>query len=207
MTWKRATEIAGVIAAICAVIGVIALFWPDDDDVATPEPSPTSSTVNSSSTTDSRSSPSTEVSAVIDPSPSAIDRTVDAVEFRTGSGQYSVDTVEMDGKRYPNSIAFSQWAMYDGGTASFNLGRKCTRLEVVMGFDDQARDGATADMYIKGDDRTLRAASYAFGDRSQPVVVDVTDILRLEIGGTYDMNGNGADGPAAGSPKLACVSG
>ena len=94
--------------------------------------------------------------------------------------------------------------MYGGGTASFDLGRNCTRLPVLMEFEDDARTGATADMYIRGDDRTLWSRSYSFNDRGLAVDLDVSGVLRLVIGGTYDMNGAGSGGPAAGSRKLMC---
>lgn len=112
-------------------------------------------------------------------------------------------TVEVNGTRYPRSIAFTQWAAFDGGYAEFNLSRKCSQLSTVMGMEDSARAKAYADMTIHADGVELWSWGFKLGQH-QVVNRNIRGYLRLRIEGTYDMDGHGSGGPAAGRPRVLC---
>jgi hypothetical protein len=124
--------------------------------------------------------------------------------LRTGDGQYDEDTATMENTRYPQSIMYTQWAGFDGGWADFSLGRHCSRFRATVGFDDGSKEKAVADLKVLGDGRTSWKGSIKFGDKPRKIDIDVTGVLRLRVGGTYDLDGYGKPGPVLGTPEVLC---
>jgi hypothetical protein len=124
--------------------------------------------------------------------------------LRTGDGQYDEDTATMENTRYPQSIMYTQWAGFDGGWADFSLGRHCSRFRATVGFDDGSKEKAVADLKVLGDGRTLWNGSMKFGDKTRKIDIGVTGILRVRVGGTYDLDGYGRPGPVLGTPEVLC---
>lgn len=101
---------------------------------------------------------------------------------------------------------YTQWAAFDGGTAEFNLSRQCSRFRATFGFDDGAKSGAVADLSVLADGKKIWSSSLNFGTQPVPVELDVSGVLRLTVGGTYDLAGYGKPGVVAGTPEVMCVS-
>jgi hypothetical protein len=161
--------------------------------------------------TQSTQGPSPSDVTSVDPSstptsstPSPVATWASALLLRTGDGQYDEDTATMENTRYPQSIMYTQWAAFDGGWVDFNLGRHCSRFRAAIGFDDGSKDHAVADLEILGDGRKLWKTSMKFGDKPRKVNIDVTGVLRLKVGGTYDLDGYGKPGAVLGTPEVVC---
>lgn len=210
---RSVTYWAGWAAIAAVVVGVIAIVVAHDD--AKPEPTgdanPTPQTTLTSDPATSAPSftPDAVTTTPIEPSmprptPKPVAGWASAQLLRVGDGQYDVDTAVMSGKRYPESVMYTQWGGFDGGDAEFNLGRQCSRFKVTIGFDDGSKADAVADLKILADGRKIWSRSLKFGARPVLVDLNVAGVLRLTVGGTYDLAGYGKPGPAAGTPEVLC---
>ena len=205
----------GLIGSVAAVVGVIiavAAWWfpvhsdspagqakPAIQESAPAQPSASAPAVPSAEP-DNSGTVNTDDSAPAAPTSGW----ASAMNVIGDGGQYDEETVVMDGDRYPESVAFTQWSMYDGGTADFTLARKCTKLRMTIGFEDSAADDATADLYAKADGKRIWSRSMKYGDQPKKVTLNVSGVLRVVVGGTYDLGSQGSGGPTIASPEIYC---
>jgi hypothetical protein len=205
------TMIGGVAAVVGVVIALAAFWFQVHSDssaggAAAPTQAPTVDQPRASvPVKPPAESDSTETEEAEDPAPAApTSGWASAMNVIGDGGQYDEETVVVDGDRYPESVAFTQWSMYDGGTAEFTLARNCTKLRMTIGFEDSAADNATADLYAKADGKRVWSRSMKYGDQPKKVTLNVSGVLRVVVGGTYDLGGQGAGGPTIASPEIFC---
>ncbi|MEU0094802.1 NPCBM/NEW2 domain-containing protein [Kribbella sp. NPDC006257] len=202
--WAGWAALAGVLIAIVAIF----VAHNDAKPASKAAPNPTqvvTGTPPDPIATNTSTTSETSTSAPVPPPVSTPAPGWSSAELlRLGDGQYDIDTAKMSGKRYPESVMFSQWSMYDGGEAEYNLGRQCTHFRTMIGFDDGASKGATADLKVVADGRKIWTRSMKFGDCPVAVDLKVAGVLRLAVGGTYDTDGIGGLGPVAGTPEVIC---
>jgi len=63
----------------------------------------------------------------------------------------------------------------------YRIGGDFRRFQAVMGIDDYVRVGGNVDVIIKGDNRVLFRGSARMGQPPQPLDLDVTGVVELEI--------------------------
>jgi hypothetical protein len=106
-------------------------------------------------------------------------------------GSYTVNT-----QRYDHSLAaINCWEQKN----EYLLNRRFHRLQAVVGLSDETDFDTKVTFTVVGDGRELFAQELTFG-KSVPVDVNVTDVLRLQIGVSTD---SCVDGAAVwGDPRL-----
>jgi hypothetical protein len=124
--------------------------------------------------------------------------------FVTGTSETS--NVKINGTDYPQSIQGNNWG--NSGTISYNIDRKCKRLDARVGLGDLSESTATGQVNLKADSSTFYSNSFGL-TQSAAISRDVTGVFRL----TFDWTSSNTAGTpedqsgaiiAIGSPKLLC---
>ena len=124
--------------------------------------------------------------------------------FVTGTGETS--NVKINGTDYPQSIQGNNYG--NAGSISYNIDRKCKRLETRVGLSDLSESTATGQITLTADSSSFYSNSFGL-TQSAAIVRDVTGVFRL----TVDWTSSNTEGTeldqsgaiiAVGSPRLLC---
>ena len=124
--------------------------------------------------------------------------------FVTGTSETS--NVKINGTDYPQSIQGNNYG--NAGSISYNIDRKCKRLETRVGLSDLSESTATGQVTLKADGSSFYSNSFGL-TQSAAISRDVTGVFRL----TFDWTSSNTEGTeldqsgaiiAIGSPRLLC---
>jgi hypothetical protein len=193
-----AVLVALVLVVLVGVVGLVLLTGRDQDaDLSaapvstTPESAPTSSTATAPSTTSAPSPSSTApittstappVTATVAPTYLA---DIKPVDYETYDGPDTGNTA-VSGTNYTRSVF---WRGYSSSpaTVEYDLGRKYSQLQGVVGLSDSADSKAQVVLQVFGDNVELFRTELGLGD-AVPLDVAVTGVLRLRLQTTYVTN-------------------
>jgi hypothetical protein len=112
--------------------------------------------------------------------------------------QSSAETIKINGTPYANSYD------HDDSYSEFDLSRRCVQLTTVFGMADASDSGADAQIDFSNDGRTVYSKRFVFG-QSEPVTIDVTNVLRVKFSVEQLADEWSTDSYGAmGSPRVLC---
>jgi hypothetical protein len=119
----------------------------------------------------------------------------------TGSNMSEVNTTNINGVAYPNSLRSYIGYPPPGNTAAieYNLNRGCKQFKATVGLDDSSPGAGSAAIALATDGTQRYTGSFAL-TQSAPVAFDVTKVFRITVSVTSTGNGLAA----VGTPQVLC---